>query len=95
MIACLRSARFMPPDRSRSMFVELRRHHDTRAKCDNKQFIVTTRIPAFGPMAGTMIRKAHGTYQEAVKHWDETVRRYEDQGMVRDEMRIVGFREEG
>lgn len=95
MIACLRSVRFMPADRSRSLFVELRRHHDTKARCDNKSFVVMTRIPPFGMMAGTAITKSFGTYSEAAEHWDTTVRRYEDQGLIRDQMRIVGFHEEG
>jgi hypothetical protein len=95
MVACLRSVRFMPADRSRSLFVELRRLHNTRTRCDNKEFVVTTRLPAFGPMAGTMIRKSFGTYAEAVRHWDVTVHRYEDMGLIRDDLRIIGFREEG
>jgi len=92
MIACLRSAQFMYPDGSGSIVVELRRQHDTTARCDNKQFIVTkrlTRLPA------VVIKKEWGTYAEACRDWDEKVAKVTDTGLARRDARIIGFREEG
>lgn len=92
MLACLRSAQFMYPDMSASIVVELRRHHDTRARTNNKEFLVTrrsTRIPKIA------ITRTFGTYQEAVRFWDIEVRKLVDTGMERRDARIMGFREEG
>ena len=92
MIACLRSAQFQYPDGSGSVVVELRRHHDTYSQCDNKEFVVTKRLTR---LPRVIMRKAFGTYQEAVRDWDEKVARITDTGLVRRDARIVGFHEEG
>lgn len=91
MLACLRSAQFMYQDRSGSVVVELRRHHDTRASCDNKEFLVTKRL--FRPPV--LLTKAFGTYREATRYWDEEVAKLTATGMERRDAAIVGFREEG
>jgi hypothetical protein len=92
MLACLRSAQFMYPDLSGSIVVELRRHHDTDARCGNKEFLVTKRLTR---LPGVVMRKAFGTYPEAVRYWDEEVAKVTDLGLVRRDSRIVGFHEEG
>ena len=92
MLACLRSAQFIYPDLSGSIVVELRRHHDTDAYCDNKQFIVTKR---FTRMPHLLMTKAFGTYPEAARYWDEQFKKVEDMGLVRRDVQIVGFHEEG
>ena len=92
MIACLRSAQFSYPDGSGSVVVELRRHHDTTAQCDNKEFIVTKRLTR---LPGVLIRKAWGTYREAARDWDEKVAQLTDTGLARRDAKIIGFREEG
>jgi hypothetical protein len=92
MIACLRSAQFSYPDDSGSVVIELRRHHDTGAECDNKQFIVTKR---FTRLPKVLIKKEWGTYREACRDWDEKVAKVTDTGLVRRDAKIIGFREEG
>lgn len=92
MIACLRSAQFQYPDGSGSIVIELRRHHDTDAQCDNKAFVVTKRLTRFPRI---LIRKAWGTYREATRDWDEKVAKVTDTGLERRAIRIIGFREEG
>lgn len=91
MLVCLRSAHFQYPEGLGGIVVELRRHHDTNARCDNKEFLVTrrlTNVPA-------LITKAFGTYREAVRHWDYLVAELTDQGLQRRDSRIIGFHEEG
>lgn len=92
MLACLRSAQFFYPDYSSSIVVELRRHHDTNAQCDNKQFIVSRRLTR---LPGVLITKQFGTYHEATRYWDEQVAKVTDQGLQRRDARIIGFHEEG
>lgn len=92
MLACLRSAQFMYPDRSASVVVELRRHHDINAQCDNKAFLVTKRLTR---LPGVLIRKQFGTYPEAARYWDEEVAKLTDTGLERRDARIIGFHEEG
>ena len=92
MLVCLRSAQFMYPDGSGSIVVELRRHHDTAAQHDNKEFLVMRR---FTRLPGVLVTKALGTYREATRYWDDQVRRLADTGMERRDARIVGFHEEG
>jgi len=92
MIACLRSAEFQYPDRSGSIVVELRRHHDTRASCDNKAFVVTKRVTRYPQV---IIKKAWGTYNEACRDWDEKVMKLVDTGLERRDFKIIGWREEG
>lgn len=91
MLACLRSAQFLYPDGSGGIVVELRRHHDTASRCDNKAFLVTKRLTA----APVLMTKAFGTYQEAARYWDEQVAILMDTGMERRDARIIGFHEEG
>jgi hypothetical protein len=92
MIACLRSATFQYPDQSGSVVVELRRHHDTDARCDNKAFVVMQR---FTRLPGVVTRKSWGTYREAVRDWDVKVTQLTDTGLTRRDATIIGFREEG
>mgnify|MGYP001569425685 FL=1 len=92
MLACLRSAQFTYPDDGGSILVELRRHHDINAQCDNKEFLVTKR---FTRLPGVMIRKAFGTYAEATRYWDEQVAVVTDMGLARRDAKIIGFHEEG
>lgn len=92
MIACLRSTQFSYPDGSGSIVVELRRHHDTQASCDNKEFVVSKRLTRF---PGVVIKKRWGTYAEAVRDWDEKVAIITDTGLLRRDTKIIGFREEG
>ena len=92
MLACLRSAQFMYPDYSGSIVVELRRSHDIYAQCDNKAFIVTRRMTQ---LPHVLISKAFGTYNEATRYWDEQVKLVEDMGLLRRDIKIIGFHEEG
>jgi hypothetical protein len=82
----------MYPDGSGSILVELRRHHDIRASCDNKEFLVTKRLTR---LPGVLITKSFGTYPEATRYWDEQVMKVADQGLERRDAKIVGFHEEG
>jgi predicted membrane-bound mannosyltransferase len=92
MLACLRSAQFYYPDYSGSVVVELRRHHDIYAQCDNKAFLVTKRLTR---LPHVIIQKSFGTYAEACRYWDEQVHRVEDLGLIRRDAKIIGFHEEG
>jgi hypothetical protein len=83
---------FTYPDGTGSVVVELRRHHDTNASCDNKEFVVTRRLTQ---LPQVLIRKSWGTYAEAVRDWDEKVTRLTDTGLARRDIKIIGFREEG
>lgn len=91
MLVCLRSTSFSYADGSGSIVVELRRHHDTDAACDNKAFLVSKRLT----MARALTTKAFGTYAEACRYWDEQVMKLTDTGMVRRQFNIVGWHEEG
>lgn len=91
MLVCLRSTSFAYADGSGSIVVELRRHHDTAAQCDNKEFLVTKRLT----MAPVLLTKAFGTYPEATRYWDAQVVQLTDTGMARRETKIIGWREEG
>lgn len=92
MIACLRSATFMWPDRSGSVVVELRRHHDTSAQAKNKEFLVMKRLTR---LPGVLIIKTFGTYREAARYWDGEVAKLTDTGLERRDARLIGFHEEG
>lgn len=82
----------MYPDRSTSIFIELRRHHVTYAQCDNKEFIVTRRLGFRPPV---IVNKSFGSFREAKRYWGQEVSKLEDQGLIRHDMSIVGFHEEG
>lgn len=92
MLVCLRSAMFLYPDRSSSIVVELRRHHDTDARTNNKGFLVMKRLTR---LPGVLMTKAFGTYREATRYWDGEVAKLTDTGMERRDAKIVGFHEEG
>jgi len=92
VIACLRSAQFMYPDYSGSIVVELRRHHDTDARCDNKAFLVTRRLTR---LPSVILQKRFGAYPEACRYWEELVHKVEDEGLIRRDAKIIGFHEEG
>ena len=72
--------------------MELRRHHDTASTCANKEFVVMKRLTR---LPGVIMRKAFGTYREAVRDWDEKVAKLTDTGLIRRDTIFVGFREEG
>ena len=90
MIACLRSTRFMYPDRSRSIFLELRRLHDIKAAKNNKAFVVMKRMS----MPNLITQKAFGTLREARTYWREQASILADEGLVSTDFRIAGFHEE-
>lgn len=92
MLVCLRSATFLYSDRSSSIVVELRRHHDIDAHADNKQFLVTKRLTR---LPRVLMTKSFGTYREATHYWDGEVAKVADTGMERRDARIIGFHEEG
>ena len=92
MLVCLRSTQFSYPDGSGSIVIEFRRHHDTGAQCDNKEFLVTKRLTR---LPGVVITKAFGSYPEASQYWDEQTARFTDAGLPRRDTRITGFHEEG
>ena len=79
-------------DGSGSIVIELRRHHDTVAQCDNKAFLVSKR---FTRLPGVIITKSFGTYNEATRYWDEQVAKVTDTGLERRDARIIGWHEEG
>jgi hypothetical protein len=82
----------MYPDDTGSILIELRRHHDTNAQCDNKEFLVTRRLTR---LPGVLITKKFGTYREAVGYWDEQVAKVSDTGLMRRDSKIIGWHEEG
>ena len=82
----------MYADRSASIVVELRRHHDTNAHAANKEFLVMKR---FTRLPKALVTKPFGTYPEASRYWDEEVAKLTDSGMERRDAKIVGFHEEG
>jgi len=92
LLVCLRSAQFMYQDRSGSIVVELRRHHDTQAQTGNKAFLVTKRLTR---LPSALMTKSFGTYREAVRYWDLQVSVLVDTGMERRDAKIIGFHEEG
>lgn len=83
MIACLRAARFVFPDDSGSVFVELRRRND--------KFIISERIPRLSVLRNI----SKDTFNEASAMWNELVHKHEDGGMRRCDPAIMGFHEEG
>ena len=91
MIACLRSAQFLYADGISGIVVELRRHHDTRASANNKEFLVTRRLTRLN----IVMTKPFSGYREAARHWDAEVAKLVDEGLERRDVRIVGWHEEG
>jgi hypothetical protein len=91
VLACLRSAQFLYRNARGGVVVELRRHHDIDARYDNKEFVVTKRLIAMP----VLMTKSFGTYREASKYWDEEVSKLKDEGLEQQDVRIIGFREEG
>jgi hypothetical protein len=93
MIANIAAARFMFPD-GRSVFIECRRFHDQHALVANKEFIVTRR---YTQLAGRdyVLNKSFGTPPEAIRNWEEWVRKFEDRGLQRRVLQRWGFHEEG
>jgi hypothetical protein len=96
VIACLRAAKFVYPDDSAAIHVELRRHHDIRKNSvskSNRRFVVVKRYSRVDGQP--MVRKGFSTYPEAVRYWDVQVAMLTDQGLRRHDDQIIGFREEG
>lgn len=96
MIACLRAAKFVYPDDSAAIHIELRRHHDIRkgsVSDQHRRFIVVRRFTRVD--GAPMVRKGFATYPEACRYWDTQVAMLTDQGLRRHDDRIIGFREEG
>lgn len=91
MIACLRSTRFIYPDRSAAVVLELRRHHDLKGGLNAKQFIVTRRT-SFG--VKMIHNKRFQTLSEARRNWFAEAQVLEDQGLKREDCIIMGFHEE-
>ena len=96
MIACLRSSRFMYPDGSASVHLDLRRLMDIDAIARGRstlQFVVTRRL---GAAAGqnAVINKSFDTLAEARRDWCEKAMALEDKGMRRLDIHIAGFHEE-
>ena len=99
MIACLRSTRFMYPDRSASVFIDLRRLHNTAAlnQRNAKSFVVSRRLsrPLDGLGTKMILNKWFNTLSEARSYWYEQAGILEDQGLTRLDFTISGFHEEG
>lgn len=91
MIFCLRSSRFSFPDRSATIFLELRRKHNLKGGLNAKQFVVTRRTN-FG--VKIISNKTYATLSEARKGWIAQAKTLEDQGLKREDFGIVGFHEE-
>lgn len=91
MVSCLRSTRFTYPDRSATVFLDLRRNHNLDGGCDAKQFIVTRRT-TFG--VRMISNKNFSTLNEARKYWIEQATILEDQGLHRMDYSIMNFHEE-
>lgn len=91
MVSCLRSTRFTYPDRSATIFLDLRRSHNLDGGCDAKQFIVTRRT-TFG--VRMISNKTFSTLNEARRYWTEQAMILEDQGLARMDYKIMGFHEE-
>lgn len=91
MVACLRSTRFLYPDRSASVFLELRRQHDLQGGHNAKKFTVTRRAN-FG--IKMIINKTFDTINEARRHWMTEASILEDQGLIRHDFFIANFHEE-
>lgn len=97
MIACLRSTRFMMPDRSVSIFLELRRLMDTGALArgsHTRQFVVTKRLGTKIDGKQVMLKKNFDTLPEARSYWCEQALILEDKGMNKLDIHIMGFHEE-
>jgi len=91
MIACLRSTRFMYPDRSASIFLDLRRLHNVERPRDvrnARRFIVTRR---FGK---TVTNTGFDNLNEARDYWRIEAMKMTDQGLIRQDFHISGFHEE-
>ena len=84
MVACLRSARFIYPDNSASIFVELRRVQLGK----EPKFLVSRRFDR------NMLNKSFGTLPEARIYWRGEVAKLTDQGLRRCDSQIAGFHEE-
>ena len=97
MIACLRSTRFMMPDRSASVFLELRRLQDIGAilrSSKTRQFVVTKRLGRGAGNIPVIMKKNFDTLPEARSYWREEAMKLTDRGMDRMDIHISGFHEE-
>jgi hypothetical protein len=97
VIALSRSAKFVYPDDSAAIHVELRRHHDIRprhasVRGDHKSFVVMRR---FSRIKGPVEKTPFKTYKEAARYWDVQVDMLTQQGLIRRDDKLMGFREEG
>lgn len=97
MVACLRSTRFMMPDGSASVFLDLRRLQDPDAIARGhftRQFVVTRRLGQQVDGIKVVTNKSFDELSEARRYWCEQAMKYEDQGMQRLDIHIAGFHEE-
>ena len=97
MIACLRSTRFMMPDRSASVFLDLRRLQDIGAilrSNESLQFVVMKRLSKKLDGKQIMMKKNFDTLAEARRYWCEQAMILEDKGMIKMDLHICGFHEE-
>ncbi len=97
MIACLRSTRFMMPDGSASVFLDLRRLMDLDAMArgrKTRQFVVTRRLGHQVDGIKVIMNKSFDELPEARAYWCEQAMKYEDKGMQRLDIHIAGFHEE-
>ena len=97
MIACLRSARFVLPDNSASVYIELRRLHNITAQSvdnSNRAFLVTKRYSNLPNVMSRKLFEGSGALNEARSYWKHQMMILEDQGLRRCDDRIIGFHEE-
>ena len=81
MVACLRSTRFISPDRSISVFLDLRRLQDLDAIARGRftlQFAVTRRLGGKVGGQNVIINKSFDTLPEARSYWCEQAMKLED-----------------
>lgn len=94
MIVLTQCARFISKNREMMLFLDLRRHQDESVQARGAhtlKFIVTRRIPGIQQY----VNESFDTMPEAMRYWDTEARRLEDTGLIRDDLRIDGFHEEG
>jgi hypothetical protein len=93
MIALVRHARFGVPGAGH-VFLEVRRLHDTTKQRENKTFQFMRRVVG-GLGLGAVSTRNFSSIHEAFRYWDSEVAKMTDQGFPRQDLKMVGFREEG
>lgn len=91
MLVYLRATKFCRPDRSNVVLLDMHRYMKTETGgAGQVEFIVTTNLPGIH-----IQRKLFGTFPEADRYWKKRTTFYEDEGMVRQDMQIQGWHQEG